>query len=423
MTAWWYLDDERAVGPLDLDELRRLIENGTLGPETHLWDEGMEAWRPLSEFPELQESPSMEPPPLPEEASPDPQLWPLAGRWPRFLARTLDVWWETLLVSLVLGAVLGRYSASFVRWINDTSGGQFFGILCLPIALVIDALLYRVLGNTPGKVLLGLRVQTVDRKRLTFVQYLDRNVSVWVRGLALGLPLFNLFTMANQFRRLGNGQQADYDDLPMFRVFARPLGWGRKTAFGCIFAGVFAVMAALNYIERDAQREARLNSSEESYSWENPVTRISATINSRWKCSAQTDDDGHIFTFTEPTDHAILVLAVEEIPGYSLADYVQAFRKAATDMHFADDGRLSEADRFPSWQVSGKMVDAGTNRVNVQIWQVGSAFWRTLTVQVMPYAYSDPFVNDLKIALWATITQGRNADVARRAVTNAERPE
>jgi hypothetical protein len=125
------------------------------------------------------------------------------------------------------------------------------------------------------------------------------------------------------------------------------------------------------------------------------VTRISATINSRWKCSAETDDDGHIFTFSEPTDHAVVVLAVEEVPGYILADYVPAFRKAATDMHFADDGRFTETDRVPSWQASGNIIDVGTNRLNVQILQVGSAFWRTITIQMMPYVYSDPFVKDL----------------------------
>lgn len=423
MTAWWYLDNDRTVGPIDGDELRRLLQNGTIAPEALLWYEGMEAWQPLGKFPELQQSSSMDPSPLPAEASPDPQILLLAGRWPRFLARTLDMWWETFLVSFALGAVLGRYSVSFVRWINDTSASQFFGIICLPIALVFDALLYRALGNTPGKALLGLKVQTVDRKRLSFVQYLDRNVSIWVRGLALGLPPINLITMTNQFRRLGNGQQASYDESPMFRVFAQPLGWVGETAFGCIFAGVFAGTATLNYMERIAQREVRLHSSQESHSWENPVTRICATINSRWKCSAQTDDGSHVFTFSEPTDHAVVILGVEEAPEYSLAEYVRAFRKAATDMHFADDGRFTETDGFPSWQVSGNMVDGATNRLNVQVSQVRSAIWRTITIQIMPYAYSDPFVEDLKVALWTTIKQGTSADVAIHPVTNEERPE
>jgi hypothetical protein len=128
---------------------------------------------------------------------------------------------------------------------------------------------------------------------------------------------------------------------------------------------------------------------------------------------------GHIFTFSELTDHAVVVLAVEEVPGYILADYVQAFRKAANDMHFADDGRFTETDGVPRWQASGNIVDAGTNRLNVQIWQVGSAFWRTITIQMMPYAYSDPFVKDLTAALWTTITLRRNADVAMHRVTNA----
>ena len=118
------------------------------------------------------------------------------------------MWCEVLLVSFVLGAVLGLYPASFVEWINKPGAGPLFSIFCLPIALAVDALLYRVVGNTPGKALLGLRVGTLDGKPLSLGQYLNRNFSVWVSGLALGFPLINLFTMAYQSRRLHRGQQS-----------------------------------------------------------------------------------------------------------------------------------------------------------------------------------------------------------------------
>ena len=162
MTAWWYVDKDMKIGPIETDELKPLLQSGKVGSNTMLWHEGMDAWRPLDQVDELNELKAVVPPPLPPKADPDPLSYSLATRWPRFFARIFDMWWEALLIALILGAVLGRYSASFVEWLNRPDTGLLFGILCLPIVLVFDALLYRVVGNTPGKALLGLKVGTLD---------------------------------------------------------------------------------------------------------------------------------------------------------------------------------------------------------------------------------------------------------------------
>lgn len=405
MTAWWYSDKDKKTGPVEADELRRLLQTEKIGPKTMLWHEGMEVWRPLDDVDELNELKAAVPPPLPPKTSPDPLSYPLATRWPRFFARIFDVWWEILFVSFVLGAVLGRYSAGFVEWINGPGASQLFGILCLPIALILDALLYRVAGNTPGKALLGLKVGTLDGKPLNLAQYLNRNFSMWASGLALGFPLINLFTMANQSRRLGKGQQASYDEPTGFRVRSKPSSWVRKTAFGFAFAGLFVIMAVLNSMEQTAQREAILSTAQENYSWENPLTRLNAKIDSRWKHSAQANDDGQqIYMFSERADRAVVILGTEQAPGYALDEYVRAFQKStAANMRFSDGGRFFERDGRQIWQGSGSMVDSTSNRLNVQVIQFGSAFWRVVTIQTMPYDYSDALVEQLHAALWSTV--------------------
>lgn len=241
MTAWWYAEKEKKSGPLDVEELKQLLQSGKINPNTMLWREGMDTWQPFAEIDELQMLMAAVPPPLPSKTNPDPLSIPLATRWPRFFARIFDVWWEILLVSFVLGATLGRYSAGFVEWLNGPGASQLFGILCLPIGLIVDASVYRLIGNTPGKALLGLKVGTLDGRALSFSQYLGRNFSIWTRGLALGFPLINLFTMARQSGRLGKGQQASYDETTGYRVRARPIGWIRKVGFGLAFAGVFSL--------------------------------------------------------------------------------------------------------------------------------------------------------------------------------------
>jgi len=197
MTTWWYSEKDNKTGPVEIDEIKRLLLSGKISTKTMIWREGMESWLPLEEVKELEEVKAVLPPPLPPKAVVDPLNYPMAKRWPRFFARIFDVWWELLLVATILELVLDRYSAGFIEWFNGPGSGQIFAILCLPIALFLDAILYKVFGNTPGKALSGLKVGTIDGKSLSFPQYLKRNLELWASGLALGVPLINLFTMSN----------------------------------------------------------------------------------------------------------------------------------------------------------------------------------------------------------------------------------
>ena len=56
-----------------------------------------------------------------------------------------------------------------------------------------------------------------------------------------------------------------------------------------------------------------------------------------------------------------------------------------------------------TWQGNGSVVDITSNRLNVQVVQIGSAFWRVVTIQTMPYDYSDALVGQLHAALWGTV--------------------
>jgi uncharacterized RDD family membrane protein YckC len=405
MTAWWYAEKDKKAGPLEQGDLALFIQSGTIGPRTMLWKEGMESWLPLDEIKELQTLKAVVPPPLPPKVNPDPLTYPMAAPWPRFFARIFDVWWEILLISFPLGVVLGRYSAGFVEWINGPGAGQVFTIMSIPIALILDAAIYRLTGNTPGKALLGLKVGLIDASPLSFGQYLARNLSIWVKGLAIGFPLINLFTMAHQSGRLRKGQQASYDESTGYRVRAKPIGWVRKSSFGVAFLSLFVVIAVINSMEQAAQREVILSSTSENYSWTNPVTSISAKIDSRWKNSAQPNADGQqIYMFTERADRAVVILGIEHASGYTLDDYVQAFRKStAKNMRFADGGRYFEKSGKLTWQGSGDMIDSTSNRLNVQVVQVGDDFWRVVTIQAMPYEYSELPATQLQAELWRTV--------------------
>ena len=51
--CWFYKTDDRKSGPVDLEAIVRLLADGSLGSETPVWREGLAAWTPAAEIPEL----------------------------------------------------------------------------------------------------------------------------------------------------------------------------------------------------------------------------------------------------------------------------------------------------------------------------------------------------------------------------------
>lgn len=184
-------------------------------------------------------------PVTPRAESLHPALDPVAGNWKRWFARLFDFWWETIAVVLVGTPLLAKYSPGYVDLVDGPGGTVLAGLLFLPAALILDAIVYRLIGNTPGKALLGAQVRTLDGGRLTFQQYLGRNFSMWMRGLAFGIPIANLVAMGNQSRRLNQGKQASYDEDTGFRVRAGKPGVVRTLVFVVAFLGLLMALVAL----------------------------------------------------------------------------------------------------------------------------------------------------------------------------------
>ena len=240
MTAWWYADGDKKIGPVALDELQRRFEKGLVIGTSLVWREGLESWQPLNSVDELHMFQTAIPPPLP------PKSDFLASRWSRFFARTFDYWCEVALVVACFVFVLATYSPTFAAWLATPGAPLLFVIICLPIALALDAFLYRIFGNTPGKAMLGLVCVTSTGKALSFSQYLARNISIWIKGFGLGVPIVNLFTMAYQHRRLGRGQQASYDEATGTKVVSKPIGWLRKASFALALSSFFVAGVVLD---------------------------------------------------------------------------------------------------------------------------------------------------------------------------------
>lgn len=76
MIAWYYAKDGRQNGPVSLEELIRLLATGTISAGDLVWREGMAAWTPAGEIPELAPPPPSLPPPLSHGPGPGTPLNP-----------------------------------------------------------------------------------------------------------------------------------------------------------------------------------------------------------------------------------------------------------------------------------------------------------------------------------------------------------
>jgi hypothetical protein len=64
-SGWWYVSNNQRKGPIDEEELRRLLIDGTLSPNSFVWKEGMEKWQPAQQIDELTSVLSSLPPEIP----------------------------------------------------------------------------------------------------------------------------------------------------------------------------------------------------------------------------------------------------------------------------------------------------------------------------------------------------------------------
>lgn len=135
----------------------------------------------------LAANPATEPFPL-SETSP-PQDRALIGR--RFLASVLDI-------AVILGVWLMFYawghsllwegdSAFFAPLLHSPRVRGGFYLLLILIALAYFILFHYINGQTPGKVLAGIKVVSCDAEPLTLIQVLLRTCGGFVSALCLGV--------------------------------------------------------------------------------------------------------------------------------------------------------------------------------------------------------------------------------------------
>jgi hypothetical protein len=84
--SWWYVSDGERRGPINEDELSRLLSNGALTANSLLWKSGMKGWEPAANIVDLKSLLSSLPPEVPLDQAPKLTAW---QRLRRHLGSTL----------------------------------------------------------------------------------------------------------------------------------------------------------------------------------------------------------------------------------------------------------------------------------------------------------------------------------------------
>jgi uncharacterized RDD family membrane protein YckC len=332
MINWWYIENNRKMGPVSESELLSLFSDGKIGLATLLWRAGLEAWTPLEKIPELDDIRAEEPPPIPfaedlivisegsqKEHAPVPERrverTPI---WSRYFARQFDIMWESILIIFLAASIFTFLNPSFSDWVSKDSNDYLFAFLVFPFVFVFDAGIYRLFGNTPGKALNGIKISTVEGNALSFSQYLSRNFVVWVQ-VACGIPLVCFIPMYLQSRRLRNGQKASQDETDGYnvvRIMPRPLS---RVCFVLAYLGVAMIFGIMNEIDKSQSNSVTttdsgspLNSPIPSYSWTNPQTNSVVTIDGSWTYETkQNNQNENYYEFSNSQGSIVVVFGNE----------------------------------------------------------------------------------------------------------------
>jgi uncharacterized RDD family membrane protein YckC len=224
-------EDGQEIEAEDVPELVTAVQSGRLREGQLIFDKALEKWEPSEQHdavaaalaslarPSAQTASRVDsapsaanqlskPPASTAAAGKAAQLRPSANR--RMLARFLD--W--LLLGTLGGIGLALAGSALWGLPSDDTAPVVFALYNAAGMTILDIVCTRVWAATPGKMLLKMRVISIDRSAITLGQAAQRSALLWIRGLAFGIPILSLVTAAVSMRRVARGTgKTSWDDM------------------------------------------------------------------------------------------------------------------------------------------------------------------------------------------------------------------
>ena len=142
-----------------------------------------------------------------------------ARAWPRYWSRNFDLLLTGIPASIVVISFVYRTFGARSPLGHFLSGSHtlhYFHywrlwVVSLPIALVLDAVIYAIFHNTPGRWMAGIRITDAAGNSLSFTSYLARNFRLYIPGLAAGIPFLVFVTFLFSYDKASRGQLLSWD--------------------------------------------------------------------------------------------------------------------------------------------------------------------------------------------------------------------
>ncbi|MFN3656924.1 MAG: RDD family protein [Pseudolabrys sp.] len=236
---WYYSETgEQSHGPISIEDLGRILVGKNNSANFLVWFPGMPDWTRAGNVADLKRYFQQNaPPPLRAKPNDAVVMAPVQSTpsvlhpWRRYFARILDLYIFMLIFFFFLGVAFPELSAT-----NQTRGTDYlYTLIGLAAYSVFETFCLNVFGTTFGKLLYGIRLETKAGDQIAFIAALKRSLSIWVRGLGLGIPIIALVTLVVAYRTLLKEGQTSWDrdfnfvvlhrDLSIFRWFVIAVAW------------------------------------------------------------------------------------------------------------------------------------------------------------------------------------------------------
>lgn len=279
---WFLMEGGIRKGPLTRRQLETQIVEGAVNERSWIWRKGMPDWSIAQNVPEVQPAiersrivrsqlasrmaPSAGQPgtwspapgagyPQPQPPYPSPVAQPHPGAlpsstgfdttpkpWRRFVARVIDSF------AYAPVSIIGMILLSFMIGLDNLQIEQYVAIsfISLFFVFILDSLLVSWFSTTPGKWLLGLRLQKGPGGALSIPEAMARNIGVFIIGHGGGLLFFLAWPI--NFQRLVQSGRVYYDQIGGFDVVSERIRWGRVALGVLVLIPVYGISVFFNIL-------------------------------------------------------------------------------------------------------------------------------------------------------------------------------
>jgi hypothetical protein len=273
---------------------------------------------------------------------------------------------------------LAKLSPAFAHWVQLPGSRLVMGwllLIFLPIALLVEVGIFSLFGTTPGKALLNVIVTTVDGRRPSVTQYLQRQLGVYWFGFAAGLPIVSLFTMAHQHARTKSGRLVRYDE-GKFIVKTDKLGMIRALMLAAV--ALFFVGSALQNMARTSGNELQIGST-----WVNQITGRSVAIPNGWIHKEEMNNEKQPFhVFSGPGYGVSVIFAKQDLPPNMKFDqYLNVWGMTVKEkMKLSFPGQPVSFGTFEAVTLTGTMTDDKSQRIHATLVKRPQQVWLVVMV-------------------------------------------